>query len=373
MRSSRSWALLSVLFCAVQSTMNPALADCPFCEITAAQDASFALGDRFLRLTARQAQLGRHGVKDGGFAIPPERPQSEGGHDGMMGLLGISRPTGESGWSVWATGFGGVGFRGDSTVTNDVGHRIKIAGGAGGLDYRLSRNVLIGAAMGYGTSGYNVATRVSNSDGHSALFSLYGSWSANDLYVDAALSYAYTDTATMRVVTAPASERADGTISSQQLGARFEVGWRAMTIPASVTPFAAVSFQRQRQGAYTENSTVMASGAPGTLGLTVSGQAAWSARSEMGVQITPHFLIDAFARVSPRVRVAWAHEFSTERGITTNQGAVVGVRTGRDALLLSLGAHFLISERVLGYAQFDGEWSAGSHIYVGGGGLRISW
>ena len=28
---------------------------------------------------------------------------------------------------------------------------------------------------------------------------------------------------------------------------------------------------------------------------------------------------------------------------------------------------------VVDYAQFDGEWSAGRHLYVGSGGLRMSW
>lgn len=347
--------------------IRPALADCGFCEIATAQDVGFALGDRFQKVMLRQVEQARRGVDNGSFTSRrrPDPPGSEG-LDGLTPLLWATRSAGESGWAFWATGFGGAGARGDSTIADSVGQRIRIAGVVSGFDHRLSDNVLIGAAVAYGSSGYDVDGRVSSASARSALLGLYGSWSGSNVYADAALSFAVNDVATLRIVAAPASERADGAFASRQFGARFEAGWRALELPAVVTPVVGLSVQHLRQDAYAERS-------PGTLALAVAGQNPWSVRSELGVTLASWWVLDIFALLTPRLRVAWAHEFSAARGVMTSQGSVPNARAARDALLVSLGAQRLIGEKIHLFAQFDGEWSAGRHLFVGSGGLRVKW
>lgn len=282
---------------------------------------------------------------------------------------------------MWTAGFGNHGARGDSMAAGSVAQSVTASGIASGIDYRFSHNLLVGAALAFGAGGYSVDTRTSIGSTHSALLGLYGSWSGGGtdwaggaLNIDAALVFGYSDLLTRRTITTGVPEQANATFTGHHIGARLEVGYHLIpSIPFDVMPFAAVTVQRLRHGGFLEDSRIIAGGALGTQGLAVAGQTTWSARSELGLQLQPPWFLDLFALVTPRVRVAWAHEFNTGRSITVNPGGLVqGVRPGRDSLLVSGGATFQI-RGVNGYAQFDGEWSGSSSIYGFSGGLRMSW
>jgi outer membrane autotransporter protein len=84
--------------------------------------------------------------------------------------------------------------------------------------------------------------------------------------------------------------------------------------------------------------------------------------------------------VTPRLRVAWAHEFTNTRQINVSflsiPGAAFteqGARPVRDAAIVSAGLELGLGRNVALYAQFDGDIAGGSNAYAGSGGLRFIW
>lgn len=335
------------------------------------QDMSFAIGHRLLTMIPRQAEIARRGIAGGGFAPSEEKRRKPGEPVFFLPDHG-DRWQPPIGWNIWASGFGGHRLRDADPAIGSTHQTLTFATVVAGVDYRVSTNLLVGLAMGFGTGGYAMEGYASTGDARSALFGFYGSWSAGTLYVDAALSYAYTDHMTTRIVAAVAPERVTGNLSGHQFGTRFEAGWRTVEFPVSITPFGALTIQRLRQAGYTETSRIITTGAPGSLGLTIADATAWSARSELGVQLQLTSFVEAFALLNPRVRIAWAHEFSTDRRVTT-ASTVPGARPAANALLVSAGVQFWLGGGINGYAQFDGEWAANGRTYAGGAGLRKSW
>lgn len=375
-----SWGWRTALIAAAMVCTGPsARADCSFCELAAMQDASFAIGHRFLTLMPRQSEMARRGVRGGGFAPTPREP-SDRDEDWAAAIFRGTREPGADGWAVWAAAFGGSGSRGDSAIAGSVRHRLDAAAVAGGIDYRVSRTLLVGGSMAFGTGGYSIDTRDSSGSMQSALLGLYGAWSNDTLHADLAVFYGHGDAATRRSVGDEVNELTSGAFSSHQFGGRLEAGWRALRFPLEVTPFAALTVQHLREAGFAEAARIVPDGTPGFLGRTVAGRSAWSVRSELGLQLMSPFFVQVFAPMVPRVRVAWAHEFQTDRSVsaslTTSPATppvAQGMRAARDALIVSAGMHVLLGHQISGFAQFDGEWSAGSHFYAASGGIRVTW
>lgn len=344
------------------------------------QDASFAIGQRFLTLLPRQAEIARRAIEGGGFSEPARQSASTGQSATALPWFDSTKSR-QFGWNVWASGFGGRLSQDGDGRARSTRQTVSFAAVASGVDYRLTPNLLIGAAMGFGFGGYVVDGRTSTGNTDTALFGLYSSWARDHFYVDAALSYAHGDFATRRVIASGTPEQADGAFSGNQVGSRLEAGWRTALLAGplvfDVTPFAALTTQRLRQSGYADVSRVAATGAPGTLGLSVANRTTWSVRSEVGVQLQSVFFIEAFQLLSPRVRLAWVHEFGTGREITAGTGSpsttTQGAHPARNALLFSAGAVFWSSWGLHGFAQFDAEWSHSSNAYGASGGLRMSW
>ncbi len=106
-----------------------------------------------------------------------------------------------------------------------------------------------------------------------------------------------------------------------------------------------------------------------------------SVRSTLGGEFsTSLHAADDAAVLSPRVRLAWAHEFDTERTSTAAlsllPGAtftVNGAPPAADALILGVGLDVDINKMVRLFAQFDGDFSANARSYGGSGGVRLFW
>lgn len=373
----RAPLIVGALMLGFVAPMRPTAAECGFCEIAAMQDASFAIGHRFLTLMPRQSEIARRGGGGDGFAPPPRKPEDR---DIGWNAWGVREP-GPHGWALWLAGFRGVGWRGDSAVVGSVQYRLDAAGVAGGVDYRLSRTMLVGVSMAFGTGCHAVGARESTGNAQTALLGLYGAWSEGAFHADLAIFYGYSDHVTARRIrTEEIDERASGWFSGHQLGGRLEAGWRMSAIPIELTPFVALAVQRLHQRGYVEDARAVSDGSIGNAGLTVAARSAWSVRSEIGIQLVPPTFVDSFLLISPRVRVAWAHEFATTRGGAARLSmspadpfVAQGVGAARNAILLSAGMNILPFRQITGYAQFDAEWSSSGHVYAGSGGVRISW
>ena len=374
----------STIFNAVQGATTTSVLDALSGEGAAAsQNASFATGNSFLALMLRQSMLARSGSASGGFARSQEGQRVQFANAPVLADAAPAQPDGTTlgPLSMWMAGFGGHIWRNGDAVVGAASQRIGIAGVATGLDYRLSPSLLIGVTLAASGSSYTVSDRSTEGSASHFHFGVYGGFASGPLYIDGALSYAYADFTNTRLIAGVgATERANGAFSGHQFGGRLEAGWRLKVASYGVTPFAGVSVQRLRQGAYSESTRDIATGAPGILGLNVAAQSTWSVRSELGGQIDTTYKFDDGLTLKPRLRLAWAHEFSAKRPLTASLQSlpaasftVNGARGARDAAVVSAGLDIGLASNVTGFAQLDGEFSRSGSSFAGAGGLRVTW
>jgi uncharacterized protein with beta-barrel porin domain len=374
----------ATIFNSVQGATSTSVLDALSGEgAAAAQNASFATGNSFLALMLRQSMVARSGSASGGFARSQDGQRVQFASAAVLADAAPAQPRGTTlgPLSLWMAGFGGHIWRDGDSGVGTAAQRIGFGGVATGLDYRLSPNLLIGATVAASGSSYTVPDRSSEGSASHFHFGVYGGFSSGPLYLDGALSYTYADFTSTRLISGVgASERASSAFSGHQFGGRLEAGWRLKLASYGITPFAGVSAQRLRQGAYSESTRDVATGAPGILGLNVAAQSSWSVRSEIGGQIDATYRFDDGLTLKPRLRLAWAHEFSANRPLTASLQSlpaasftVSGARAARDAAIVSAGLDIGLSSNVTGFAQLDGEFSLSGSAFAAAGGLRVTW
>ncbi len=123
---------------------------------TGAQKVGFQLTDQFLNLMLDPFVDGRSGIGGAdhpalGFA--PERatlpPAIAHAYAAVLKAPPKAMPVHELRWTVWGAGYGGSnGTSGDLAVTGSHDLSARTAGIAGGFDYRLKPNNVVGLAFG---------------------------------------------------------------------------------------------------------------------------------------------------------------------------------------------------------------------------------
>ncbi len=357
---------------------------------TAVQTASFTVFGQFLgtvfsqtgsvRNSGGEQVLGRRSITGGGgtrvaLASPVSLDACSGDTCGTE-TPGFRRVT------AWAQGFGGAGSIDRDPRQGSSRVDLVSGGGATGIDVQFDSDLVVGVTMGGAGSSYNLTDLNSSGSARSVLFGLYGGYSMGPAYVDAALGYSYGTFNTTRFVgTGAINERIDGAYDGYQYGGRIETGWRFAVARHTFAPFAGLTVQNFRQNGYSETSRDAATGAPGVLGLAVQPKTTTSVRSQLGGQIGSSFALGEELVVSPRLRLAWAHEFNTERSVTATFNSllpgspfsVAGAQAASDALVLSAGVDIDLTSRVRLYAQFDGDFASNAQSYAGTGGIRLFW
>jgi uncharacterized protein with beta-barrel porin domain len=354
---------------------------------TGAQNPSFAMGDAFSGALFGQLQRWRAGGSASSGQSAAYRVQfaaARPAYEMAQAVPGAStwppRSVGPR-WAAWASGFGLGGSRdGDGSVgSGRLGYTM--GGGAFGADAEIAPNLVIGGAVAAAASYFSLDSRASSGDARTIFFGLYGSWTSGPLYVDAALSYGHGQFTTKRTITSgTTTELANGAFDGNQYGGRIEAGWRFMVQRYELTPFAGLAVQALQQDGYRESTSDATTFAPGILGLSYQGETTTSVRSFLGGQAATTYRLGERMTVSPRLRLAWAHEFSADRQVNASflsiPGAaftVSGARPPRDSAIVGAGVDLALGRNVALFAQFDGDLSADGNAYAGTGGLRISW
>jgi uncharacterized protein with beta-barrel porin domain len=212
-------------------------------------------------------------------------------------------------WSVWASGFGGSQSTDGNVALGSNNTTSSIAGTAVGADYLLSPNTLVGFALGGGGTNFSVAN---GGTGRSDLFQAgaYLFHTSGAAYVSAALAYGWQDVTTNRNVTAFGIDNLRGRFNANALSGRLEGGYKVATAAMDVTPYAAGQFVTYRLPSYAEQAAF----GTGTFALNYSGKDVTATRSELGVKTETSFA-QADSVVTLRGRLAWAHDYNTDRNV----------------------------------------------------------
>lgn len=282
----------------------------------------------------------------------------------------------EQRWGLWSAGYGGYNkTNGDATAgANDLTARTW--GFAGGADYRVSANAMLGFALAGGSMSWGLSQGLGG--GKSDVFQVgaYGSHSFGPAYVSAALAYAQHWMSTDRTVTAVGTEVLRATFSAHSLGGRVEAGYRVATPWLDVTPYAALQVQTFRTPAYNET---VASGA-GAFALTYDRRTSTATRVELGSWFDRIVALAGGHALALRARAGWAHNDTSDAAISAmfqtlpgSNFVVNGAKPAANAALLSGGAELRLSNNVSLGARLDAELASRAHSYAGTGTLRYTW
>jgi autotransporter-associated beta strand protein len=348
---------------------------------TGAQQSAFRISDQFLGLMLDPFVDGRSGIGGAdrpalGFA--PER-QALPDDIALAYAKGLKtepmkEPSFEQRWTAWGGGFGGSSrVTGDPAVTGSHDLSASTAGYAGGLDYHLSRDSVVGFAFAGGGTNWGLAQGLGGGKSDAFQAGVYGATRSGPAYVAAALDFTNHWMSTDRF--AFAGDHLIASFQAQSLGARVESGYRFGVPLGGITPYAAIQAQSFRTPRYSESDTN-----GGGFGLAFNGRTATDTRSELGARFDRLLAFNPTAVLALRSRLAWAHDWVSDPTLAavfqTLPGAsfiVNGATPAKNSALASAGAELRLANGVTLLGKFDGEFASHSSTYAGTGTLRYMW
>jgi outer membrane autotransporter protein len=280
-------------------------------------------------------------------------------------------------YGAWLSGVGGTGsVPGNSSA---AGFTYNLGGTAGGVDYRVSPELVVGLGGGW-ASGAQWASGFAGQS-YTSTFSglLYGSWTPGAFYLDGALGYANTTLNMTRVVAIPGlSPRiAQGQTGANQFLGQVETGYKFALpthAPISIAPFVRL------QGT-TINEQGFAESGANALDLVVAQQTTNSLRTTFGADLAARLPGGSGHNVDVDLRFGWVHEYAdTGRplnasfaGAAGSNFTVFGATPQRDSAAIGFTARTNIAAATELYARYDGEVGGGTDNHAFNAGLRMTW
>jgi autotransporter-associated beta strand protein len=277
-------------------------------------------------------------------------------------------------WSVWGAAYGGGSTTDGNAALGSNSATARAFGFVAGADYRISPATLAGFALAGG--GTNFAVNGFGS-GRSDLFQA-GAFVRHNVgaaYLSGALAYGWQDVTTDRTVTVAGIDRLRAQFNANAYSGRVEAGYRYVTPWMGITPYAAGQFTTYSLPAYAEQ---VLSGA-NTFALNYNARDVMASRTELGIRTDRSFAMQN-AILTLRGRLAWGHDFNTDRNIAavfqTLPGAsfvVNGAAQAHDAALTTASAEMKWLNGWSAAATFEGEFSNVTRSYAGKGVARYTW
>lgn len=277
-------------------------------------------------------------------------------------------------WSVWGAAFGGGSNTDGNAVLGSNAAAARAFGFAAGADFRITRETIAGFAVAGGATSFSVA---GTGSGRSDMFQAgaFVRHNRGPAYVTAAAAWGWQDVTTDRTVTVAGFERLRAQFNANAVTGRLEGGYRHVTPWMGVTPYAAAEFTSYFLPAYAEQ--VLAG--PGNFALNYSARDVTTARTELGVRLDRSWAMQS-ALLTLRGRLAWAHDFTTDRSIApqfqTLPGTsfvVYGAAQPHNSALTTASAEMKWMNGWSAATTFEGQFSDISQSYAGKGIVRYSW
>jgi autotransporter-associated beta strand protein len=345
---------------------------------TGAQQTSFDAMTQFMGLMTDPFTAGRGAPESGAMGYADETLTAK--RSPSDALAAIYRkvppmaPAFQERWNVWAAAFGGARNTDGNTVVGSNDTRSSIGGVAVGADYWFSPTTLAGFSLAGGGTNFSVAN---GGSGRSDLFQAgaFVRHTVGSAYITAAAAYGWQDITTDRVV---GGDRLRAQFNANSYSGRIEGGNRYLMSWLSgvgFTPYAAAQVMVLDLPSYAET----AGGGANTFALAYAGKAVTSTRSELGLRTDKSFAVTD-AILTLRGRVAWAHDFNSDRSASatfqTLPGAsfvVNGAAQAQDAALTTASAEVKWTNGWAIAGTFEGEFSDATRSYAGKGVVRYAW
>jgi uncharacterized protein with beta-barrel porin domain len=342
---------------------------------TDARLAAFQLMDEFLGVMLDPFVYGRDGGNGGqAMSFAPER---EGSFPPDIALAYASvlkappKPTFAQRWTAWGSAYGGSNTTDGNAVVGSNNVNVHTAGFAGGMDYRITPDSIVGFALAGGETHWGLAQGLGSGRSNAFQAGVYGRTFFGPAYVAAALAFANHDMSTNRIAL---GDQLTASFNGQSYGARIETGYRYGMPIFTVTPYGALQAQRFHTPTYSEADVTA-----GGFGLTFNAMNATDTRGELGARFDSLQSLGGMPLLL-RARAAWAHDWIKDPAL----GAVFEVLPGANfvvngaapppnSALTTVGAELHVTPALALLAKFDGDFGKGSQTYAGSGTVRYTW
>jgi uncharacterized protein with beta-barrel porin domain len=280
-------------------------------------------------------------------------------------------------WSEWTAGYGGSQTTDGNAAVGSNATTSAIYGTAVGADYRFSPFTLAGFALAGGGTNFSVN---GSGSGRSDLFQAgaFIRHTVGPAYISAALAYGWQDITTDRTVTVAGVDQLRAEFNANAFSGRLESGYRFVSAWAGgigLTPYAAAQFTTFDLPAYAEQATVGSN----VFALAYDAKDVTDVRSELGIRTDKSFAMPDGV-LTLRGRLAWAHDYDTDRSIgatfQTLPGAsfvVNGAAQASDSVLTTASIERKWTNNWSIAATFEGEFSNVTNSYAGKGVVRYQW
>jgi autotransporter-associated beta strand protein len=347
---------------------------------TGAQKVGFQMESQFLNLMLDPFVDGRSGVGGAdhpalGFApkresMPPEIALA---YASVFKAPAAPAPAYEPRWTSWGGAYGG-GNRtsGDAAVLGSHDLSARTAGFAGGLDYRVTPDTVVGVALAGGGTSWSLANALGGGKSDAFQAGVYGATKYGPAYLAAAFAFTNHWMSTDRFAV---GDHLTASFNAQSYGGRIESGYRFATWYGGVTPYAAIQAQSFHTPGYTETDAI-ANG----FALAFGSRDATDTRTELGARFDRVLALYPNAVLALRGRVAWAHDWVSNPTLVPMFQAlpgasfiVSGATPAQNSALASAGTELRLANGVSLLAKFDGEFASHSSTYAGTGAVRYTW
>jgi autotransporter-associated beta strand protein len=347
---------------------------------TGAQQAAFQLGNQFLGLMLDPFVDGRSGGGGAGgpaLGFAPEQealPEVALAYSKVLKAPAMPAATFDQRWTAWGGAYGGGNkTSGDPAVLGSHDLTATTAGFAGGLDYRLTPNSVVGFALAGGGTNWSLAQGLGGGRSDAFQAGVYGATRWGAAYLAGAFAFTNHWMSTDRL--SFSADHLTASFNAQSYGGRVEGGYRFATWYGGVTPYAAIQAQSFHTPGYNE-----VDGSGLGFALAYNARTGTDTRSELGARFDRVLALYSNAVLALRGRLAWAHDWVSDPTLAalfqTLPGAsfvVNGATPVKDSALVSAAAEYRIANGVTLLAKFDGEFASRSTIYAGTGTVRYAW
>jgi len=248
----------------------------------------------------------------------------------------------------WIQGFGQSDKYDGTTETGgniiSAGYDSTMYGVTAGYDYKISRDILLGAAFTYSMGEVDGVNNTFETDVNSVQFSAYGSYNVGEVYMDAILGYGMGSYEQQRFVSA--GDMADAEYESTQFSAQLNVG-RVFFVTEKLlmTPFAKALYIGVEQDAYKESGS--------SSDLSVEAVSIESAQAGAGLEMSYLFETAGKSKWLPRIHVEYANEMG-DNALPINATVISGGAAGTTLTTPNMGSDIFRAGGGLTYIMSTG-------------------
>ena len=256
----------------------------------------------------------------------------------------------------WLTGFGGYGWLGGTPSNGSSGVQTSAQGLAAGADWSFDHG-LAGVAVSGGTSNWFLDGSLGNGRASVFQIGLYGRAMLDPVYLAAATAWGRQGVSTQRPVPF-LGDWLGASYTATTWSGRLEAGHRFALQEHGLTPFVAVQSQVVNMPGFCETSQVNSGAA-----LCFNGNATWSLRSELGLELDADVGTILGSKASLGARLSWAHEYQTTGAVSAwfqslpgSNFAVSGAPLPQDAGIVRVTSNLALDEAWSLRLQADAEF-----------------